>query len=185
MVHRRMVAMKRGPIGVWFSVALVILVLGAWVGFKAGSKIAQYQDTRQRQKQGRFHGTEWAHIESTLSDLSAIQVLHLYAVVTQNDQKLGKKYLLNEIAGLEGLRRRSGQEIRPVIDLNLGLAYVDAAIAEEQDNNKELATRYMSSAQTLFQSLGWRDSSEETLRMVAGRELDDWNGQPQTRRNGK
>ncbi len=43
----------------------------------------------------------------------------------------------------------------------------------------------MRSAQTLFQSLGWQDYSEETLRAVAKRELDKWNAQTQTREHGK
>lgn len=178
--------MKKGPIGVWFSVALVIPVSSAWMGSKAGSKIAQHWENYQQQKQGTLRGPNWAHVESTLSELSAIQVLQLLAVATRNDKNVAKKYLLNEIGGLEELKRRPGAvEIGPVIAIYLGLAYVDAAMAEEQDNNKELATKYMNSAQTLFCSLGWRDYSEETLGFVAKRELDRWNGQAQTRLDGK
>lgn len=181
-----MPGMKKGPIGVWFSVALVILVSSAWVGSKAGSKIAQYWDSRQRQKQGTLSVPEWAHVESTLSELSAIQTLQLYAVTTHNNKSLAKKYLFNEIEGLENLKRRSrAVEIGPVIDMYLGLACADSAMAEEQDNNKEVATKYMNSAETLFRSLGWRDYSAKTLRIVARRELDRWNGQPQTRQDGK
>jgi hypothetical protein len=181
-----MVGMIKRPIGVWFSVALIILVSGAWVGSKAGSKIAQYCDTRQRQKQATLHGPESAQHDSVLTQLYAVQLLQLFAVVSQNDKKLGQKYLLNEIGGLEDLRRRTdAQEIRPVVDLYLGLAYVDAAMAEEQDNDKARASKHMDSAKTLFQSLGWRDYSEETLRMVARRDLDKWKGQPQTRQDGK
>jgi len=76
-------------------------------------------------------------------------------------------------------------QIRPVIDIYLGLAYVDASMAEEQVKNKELATKYMNSAQSLFRSLGWRDYSEEKLKMVARRELDRWNVQSQTSQDGK
>jgi hypothetical protein len=181
-----MVGMIKRPLGAWFSVALVILVLGAWVGSKSGSKIAQYWDTRQRQKQGTLHGPGWAQVDSVLTQLYAVQLLQFFAGIGQNDKKLGPKYLLNEIGGLEDLRRRpDAQEIRPIVDLYLGLAYVDAAMAEEQDNNRGRATKYMNSAQTLFQSLGWRDYSEETLRMVARRDLNKWKGQPQTRQDGK
>jgi hypothetical protein len=108
------------------------------------------------------------------------------AVTTHNDKNLAKRYLLNEIEGLEKLKRRSGNmEIRPVIDIYLGLAYVDKTMAEEQVKNKELATTDMNSAQTLFRSLGWRDYSEENLKMVARRELDRWNVQSQTTQEGK
>jgi hypothetical protein len=178
--------MKKGSIGVWFSVALVILVSSAWMGSKAGSKIAQHWENHQQQKQGALRGPNWAHLESTLSELSAIQISRLSAVAMRNDKNVTKKYLLNEIGGLEKLKRRSGAvEIGPVIDIYFGLAYVDAAMAEEQDNNRELATKYMNSAQTLFRSLGWRDYSGETLRIVAKRELDRWNGQAQTRLDGR
>jgi hypothetical protein len=181
-----MAGMKKGPIGVWFSVALVILVSSAWVGSKAGSKIAQLWESHQRQKQGMVRGPNWAHVESTLSELNAIHTLQLYAFATHDNRNAAKKYVLNEIRGLETLKRRSGAgEIGPVIDIYPGLAFVYAAMAEEQDNNKELATKYMNSAQTLFRSLGWRDYSQETLKVVAERELDRWIGHPQTRLDGK
>ena len=186
MTDGRMLAMKKGPIGVWFSVALAILVLGVWVGWKLGARIAVYSYRFRQQKIGALSATQRAHVESLLSELSAVQTLQLYAAIIHNHKELGKKFLPSEIAGLEALRHRSdAQEIRPVIDLDLGLAYVDAAMAEEQDNNKELATKHMRSAQTLFQSLGWQDCSEETLRAVAKRELDKWNAQTQTREHGK
>jgi hypothetical protein len=181
-----MVGMIKRPIGVWFSVALVILVSGAWVGSKSGSKIAQYWDSRQRQKQGTLHGPQWAQVDSVLTQLYAVQLLQLFTGVSQNDKELGQKSLLNEIRGLEDLSRRpDAQEIRPVVDLYLGFAYVDAAMAEEQDNRKERATKHMDSAKTLFQSLGWRDYSEEILRIVARRDLDKWKLPPQTRQDGK
>jgi hypothetical protein len=181
-----MVGMKKGPIGVWFSVALVIFVSSAWIGSKAGSRYAQHWENRQRQKQGTLHGPEWARVDSVLSQLDAVQLLHFLAGISQNDKKLGQKYLLSEIGGLEELRRRPDtQEIRPVVDLYLGLAYVDEAMTEERDNNKPRAIKYMSSAQTLFQSLGWRDYSEETLRSVSRRDLNKWKGQPERRLEGK
>jgi hypothetical protein len=97
--------------------------------------------------------------------------------------------------------RPDAQQIRPVIDLEIALAHVDTAVAEEQDHNPEAATTHMKSAQALFQSLGWQDRSEETLRGVARRELDKrnreaieaawkremdkWNAQRQTREGAK
>jgi hypothetical protein len=166
-------AMKKGPIGVWFSVALGILVLGYWIGWELGAGIAVYS-CRFRQQKKR------AQVESVLWELDALQKLQLYAVFASTFKKARKQNPTDEIAGLESLRRRSGaQEMRPVIDLEIALAHVDATIAEDQDNNKEAATNHMQYAQTLFQSLGWQDCSEETLRAVAKRELDRRN--PETR----
>jgi hypothetical protein len=182
-----MLAMKKGPIGVWFSVALAILVLAYWIGWELGDGFAVYSYRFRHQKIGVLSQTGRAHVESVLSELHAIQMLQLlHAAVAYNHKELAKKHLTDELAGLEALRRRSdAPEIIPVIDLEIGLAHVDAAMAEEQDNNQEAAAKHMKSAQTLFQSLGWQDRSEETLRAAAKRELDKWNAQPQTRERAK
>lgn len=177
--------MNKGPIGVWFSAALAILVLGVWLGFKLGPKVAYHQYLQQQQKQGTSRGPEFRNVESVFWELTAIQVLRLYTAA-QNEAGTGKNFLLAEIEGLKDVRRRSDvQEITPVVNLNLGLAYVDAAMAEERKNNKELAAKYMKSAQEIFLSLGWQDCSPETLRLVATRELDKWRVPPQTKEHGK
>jgi hypothetical protein len=184
--HRRTEAVKKGRIiGVWFSVALAILVSSGWVGSKLGARIAVSWYRYQQQKLATRGSGERAHLESMLSELDTIETLQFYAVITQNDKNLRKKYLLNDIRTLEDIRRQDLQEIKPVIDFNLAVAYVGAAMAEEQDNNKELATKYMNSAQTLFQSLGWHGYSEETLRILAQRELNKWSAPPHTKEHRK
>jgi len=197
-----MEAMKKGPIGVWFSVALAILVLAFWLGWELGPGIAVYSYRFRQQRIGRLRHTGRAHVDSVLSELSAVQAFWPHAVVADNAKGARKKYLTDELARLEALRDRSdAQEIRPVIDLEIALAHVDAAMAEEQDNDQEAATRHMQSAQTLLQALGWQDCSEETLRAVAKRELDKrspetmeavwkreidkWNAQRRTREHAK
>ena len=100
--------------------------------------------------------------------------------MTRDDKKLNKTSLLNEISGLEDLEHKAdAQQIRAAVNLDLGLAYVDASMAEQPDNNEELAAGYMKSAQSLFQSLGWHDYAEETLRQVAKAELDNCGPEPQ------
>ncbi len=69
--------------------------------------------------------------------------------------------------------------------MNLGLAHVVAAIVDEQSKNRERAASHMRSAQSLYQSLGWQDYSEDTLRAVAERELDLWRLKPQSREGTK
>jgi hypothetical protein len=181
-----MAAMKKGPIGVWFSAALAILILGALVGYVVGAKSARYWDALQRRKQGSLHGADWKRAESTLVALGAIQETQLYTALGQFDKNFAKKYPLVEIGGLENVgRRKDAQEIRPVIDLYLGLAYVDAAMAEEQENNQESASQHMNSAQLLFQTLGWRDYSADGLKKVARHELDNWKPRPHAGQDGK
>jgi hypothetical protein len=181
-----MVTVKKGPLGMWFSVALAIFLLSLWVGSHLGSIAAPYWYYHKRRVQITLYGPERTHLESLLSELTQVQALQLFSAVNANDQELAKRYLLNDIGVLKNLEGKSGQEeIKPAIDFNLGRAYVYAALAEEQANNNEQATRYMKSAQTLFQSLGWSEYSEEMLKTVARRELDQWKAQTQTKEYGR
>jgi len=170
-----MMAMKRGPIGVWFSVAIAVLVLSLWTGSILGSAAAHYWYGHHQQEQGTLTGPEQIRLESELAELSAVQTLRLYASLAPQEGKPRDKNLLNEIEGLENLKRRSNTpEIKRVVDLELGLANVHAAMAEQQNSNEEMAKKYMQSAQVLFKSLGWQDYSEETLKVVAKREFEKW-----------
>jgi hypothetical protein len=167
--------MKRGPIGVWFSVALVIFGLSAWGGFAGGSKFARYRFLRHRQHVEISYSPERALLESESLQFSRLQYLQFLIKSTQDDRKAEKEYLLAAIAEFEKEVQKSRRErIKPVIEFNLGLLYVEAAIAERKDGNKDLAEKDMKSAQPIFQSLGWKDYSEETLRAFAQNELDQW-----------
>ncbi len=92
-----MLGMTRGPIGVWFSVALTIFVLSVWVGSKLGSKLgaefAVYQYRRQQQEQGTLSAAERAHFDLVLSELESIQTLYTYVLATRHDKKLNKTCL--------------------------------------------------------------------------------------------
>jgi hypothetical protein len=166
-----MAAMKR-QLGLWFSIALAILLLGIWVGSMLGSAAGRYWYGHYWLETGSLSGPDQANIKSELADLSTVQSLHLLSLIAQNQPKLRDEYLRKEIEGLMEMKRRSKiAEIKPVIDLVLGLAYVDSAIAEEQNHNAELTKKNIHSAQALFESLGWQDYSEEALKAVAKREL--------------
>ena len=164
--------MKRGPIGVWFSLALGILVLGYLIGCYLGDGIAIYS----HRFRGGLSRTERAHLDSVLSELNtfADETGWPYIALTSDLLRMdSKKDLTGRITRLETLRQQpDALEIRPNIDLAIGLAHVEAAMAEEQDNNAEAATEHMKSAQSLFQTLGWQDWSEGALKAVAKRELD-------------
>jgi len=170
-----MVAMKRGPIGVWFSIAIVIFLLSLWLGSMFGSAIARYRYGHYPLNPSTFSASERARLQSELTDLATAQALCALTLITSGEKKPTVKYLLDEIAGLEDLKRRTtAQEIKPQIDLALGLAYVDAATVEEQNNATDLAKRNMQSAQVLFESLGWKDYSEGTLKAMAERGILKW-----------
>jgi hypothetical protein len=178
--------MKDGRIGVWFSLALAILVLSAWPGSKLGAKLAAYRyHSVQRRSLGTLSAPEHAHLESVLDELDVIGLLRATLLVSVNNDNL-KKTLPEQVEKIEDYQKKvKTGEAKPVIDMNLALANVITAIVEEQSNNKERAAIHMRSAQSLFQSLGWRDYSEDTLRALARRELDSWKLDPQRSEHAK
>lgn len=166
-----MAAVKRGPLGVWFSLALAILALSGWLGWMAARKAVVWHYRRQ-QRAAASRGDERSRLESMMSDLAALQYLEVFGLASTQV----------EIAGLEALRQRPhSPEATSPIELQLGLAYVRAAMAAEQNNNRALASQYLRSAQPLFQSLGWRDSSEETPKTLAKRQMQRWSPSRQTK----
>jgi hypothetical protein len=170
-----MVSVKKGPIGVWFSIALVILVIGAYTGTLLGSAVARYWYRHHLEQQGTLPKPERTRLESELAELNAIQTEMLYEVFALEKTKPTGTHLLDEIGRLEILKRRSNSpEIKPVIDLQLGLAYVRAAMTDEESNKQDQARQNMQSAQALFKSLGWLDYSDETLKSAAKRDHDKW-----------
>jgi hypothetical protein len=162
--------MEKGRIGVWFSVALGILVLSFWPGRILGVRGARYWYKYQERRLGTLDASQRPHLESVLSELTTVEELQVVseAVSKAKNQKRWPSY----IDGLNRLKQKSTtQEGRSVIDLELGIAYVMAATVEEQ-NNKEVAAQYMESAQSVFQSLGWQDYSEDALTSAAKSESD-------------
>jgi hypothetical protein len=169
--------MPRKPIGVWFSIALALLILGVGLGWKLGQRLAVTWYRSHQQRSGPLPSVEQARIHSMISALSAAQTSGLYAGLANdtNDTKLRDKTLRADIEYLRGLSARPElAEIRPVIDLRLGITYAIAATIEEQHASNDAAVQDMQSAQALFQSLGWQDCSEETLKTLAERELARW-----------
>jgi hypothetical protein len=180
-----MAVVKERRIGVWFSLALAILVLSAWLGSKLGARVAVYRyRSAQSRSIGTLSGPEHARLESVLDELETIGFFRINFLISPNDDKL-KKTLPEQLGNIDVYRRKvKTAEAKPVIEMNLALANVVAAIAEEQ-NNKDQAANYMRSAQSLYQSLGWRDYSEGTLSDLAQHELDRWKLDPQSKAHAK
>jgi hypothetical protein len=169
--------MPRKPIGVWFSIALALLILGVGLGWKLGQRLAVTWFRSHQQSSGPLSRAEQARIHFIVSALSAVQTSALYPRMANdmNDSKLRDKTLRADIEYLRVLSVRPElAEIRPVIELHLGIAYAIAATIEKQDASKDAAAQDMRSAQTVFQSLGWQDCSEETLKTLAERGLARW-----------
>ncbi len=160
-----MMGVIRRPIGVWFSLALLILGLCSWLGYMAGVRVAHAYVRRQQENAAARFGPEL--LTSTL-----IRILRLGSV--SNAEEL-RSALLFETGKLETfVQEPKMQEVSSVLKLDLAIAYVELAIVEERANNKSQARAHMQSGQSLFRSLGWQDDSEDTLRGVAQKELDRW-----------
>jgi hypothetical protein len=170
-----MATMKFGRIGVWFILALTILVLSALLGGKVGEKVALYRyRSAQNRSLGNLSAPEHAHLELVLDELQAIGIFRADILISPNNEKLRPTFP-DQLARFEAFGEKvKTAEAKPVRDLNLALSDVVTAIVEEQSNNKDRAANYMRSAQSLYQTLGWRDYSENTLRAMAQRELDKW-----------
>jgi len=166
---------KQRRIGVWFSLALGILVLSFWPGRIAGARIAIYWYQYQERELGTLDASQRPHLESALSELETAEQLRVFSEVGGKDQE---KWLAT-IAALNRLKQTSTtQEAQGVIDMDLGIAYLTAATAEGQNNNKEGAAKYMESARSVFQSLGWQGYSDDALTAAAERELERRNPHP-------
>ncbi|MGO9591619.1 MAG: hypothetical protein ACLP3K_16440 [Candidatus Acidiferrales bacterium] len=114
---------------------------------------------------------ERAHLESELWDLADVEALRFFASSLAHDKAIRDDDLPKNIEVFRRFsRRQRAPELQPAIDFNLGIVYVQAAMAAEDDGETALKAKYMSAAQPLFRSLGWQDRSEETLKSMAKRE---------------
>jgi hypothetical protein len=178
--------MKRGPIGVWFSAALVLLGLSAWGGSVSGKKFAGYWYRHRMLALQQTYSPERVRMETEMSELRDIGISHTFLMASYSDKKIWNEYLQNRIDVFEkAMHQPIAEEVRPVPALELGLAYVDAAMVEEKDNEPDGAAKNMKSAQAIFQSLGWKDYSEAALTSTVRSEFDKWNPHPQERRSVK
>jgi hypothetical protein len=165
----RIVGVKRGPIGVYFSVALAILCLGWWAGWKIGERVAAAR--ARRQMAAIVKTPEKVHLQSELSDLADVEGLRLFTSTFAQDKVLRNEYFPKSIEAFQRLRQRPrAPELQPVIDFNFGIVYVQAAMAAESDGDTTLKAKYIKAARSLFQSLGWQDCSEENLKSITKHE---------------
>ena len=97
--------MERGRIGVWFSVALGILVLSFWPGRILGVRAARYWYQHQERRLGTLDASQRPHLESVLAELTTVEELRVVSeVVTKTkNEKRWPRY----IHGLNSLKQKS------------------------------------------------------------------------------
>jgi hypothetical protein len=164
---------KRDPVGVYFSVAVLILFGGGWCGTKIGKRAAVCRFRHQRRQQEEKYGPERAHLDAELDELFAVDLLRILVADDVGSKTIGAKPLFGAVDDLRYLEEHPNPlDSKPFVAVDLGLADVRAAVVEQQENNNALAEGYMNSAQTIFRSLGWRDTSEESLKNMMKTEFD-------------
>jgi hypothetical protein len=177
---------KSSPIGVWFSVALVILIASFWAGTQLGKRAAVYWVRHKREQQEEAYGPDRVHLDRELDELSAVDFLRIFVVDDYGVKTFGEKPILGAVNDLQRVAQHPNPpDLKPLLDLELGLADLRAASVEEQNNKKDLAESYMKSAQSIFQSLGWQDTSEESLKNVMRIEFDRFDVPPAVEQLGK
>lgn len=160
------------PLGVWFSLALLIVIGSACVGYYAEVGLARAHEYVRSRKTRSAVTPEQVHFERVTSALYRIQVRRLLASFPNKRTEM----LQGEVRDLEWIRSQADlQDIRPVAEVELAIAYANLAWVAETAANSSEAGSYMKLGQDLLRGAGWRDSSEDALRLVAKRERDLWN----------
>jgi len=82
-----------------------------------------------------------------------------------------RKRLLEQAAGLDKLcQSRTLGEFTPMLEMELGYRYAQLALLDEKENPAS-AGEYMTKAEQIFCSLGWRDCSRARLRTATEHRL--------------
>ena len=164
---------QKKPIGVWFSVALALMIGGAWAGWKIGIEAAARWHLRTRFSGASAGAEERAQFAADTSLLSPIQMTAALRYALSCSQDARPKVLDGGIKVLRELRDRyAGHKFVDVIALNLGYAYVAESVYREERHERSEAAEAMQSAESIFQSLGWKDVRPETLKSAATYEAD-------------
>lgn len=168
-------AMAAKRIGVWISLALAIAVLGTWLGSVLGRSLAAVWYHAYRQYPRNLPVAERKHLEAELDDLRTAQSLYLLSVLLVGSQQKGKPIPALQIARLQALGEKAKtDEMRPLIDLQVGIACAMKASEVEKSYDPEGAEPYMKAAQSMVQALGWPNYTEDTLKAAAQSQAGLW-----------
>ena len=162
-------------LGVWISLALGIAVLSAWLGSVFGRGLATVWYHGYRQYPRNLPVAERKHLEAELDDLRTAQSLYLLSILRAANGAQRKPIPAQQIARLETLGQKTKTyEMRPLIDLQVGIACAMQAIEVEKNHGPEGADPYMKAAQSMVQSLGWPDYTADTLKAAAQSQTALW-----------
>lgn len=164
------------PIGVWFSIAGLILLVSGWLGYQATLALVGVRfRAQQRRMIAALDPAARARFNSTLSALTVVQMLRLSTTAPSHSSPNDLRAEAEKIQKLA--HHPETNDLQPVLELNLGLTYAQLATLEERTNPAE-SRKYMDLAQDLFRSLGWRDCSEDALKDAGQKQYEIWNSKP-------
>lgn len=164
----------------WFSIAGLILLVSGWLGYQATLALVGVRFRMQQQHMiASLDPAARARLNSALSALSVVQMLRLSTAAPSHASSDDLRAAAEKIQKFA--HQPETNDVQPVLELNLGVMYVDLATKEERTNPAE-ARKYMDLAQELFRSLGWRDCSEVTLKAVAQNQYEIWGTKPKRAR---
>lgn len=165
------------PLGVWFSLVIVIFVLATCVGVYAGRFAAGRYFIHQQRALAKSN-PEQATVNSIQDELSAISMISLMSQTksrVDHDPNKDIESALHEVAAFKSLRTKTTHdEVRSVADMKLGFAYVHLAAAQEKMQKLDDAQASMKLAQDIFHSLGWHSYSELDLKTVDLQQYNTW-----------
>jgi len=164
--------MLRKPFGVWFSVALVLLIAGFAVGWLFGERVDYFWYLHERHRLSTLPKVEQAQADWMITALGKVAEMRLRAspVAEPNLQDQARR---GQIDALNHMRQIGElAEIKPILDLSVARAEV---LLAEKSSDPQQAAQARETARALIQSLGWEDSSDDALRAIAAREANFWN----------
>jgi len=162
-------ATPRKPFGVWFSIALVLLIAGGALGWIAGKRIEVLSYLHERQRLSALSEADQAHTDLIVAALSKVTQMRLLAGPLAKPD-LQARTRREQIDNLNLLRQRADlAEIKPILDFNLARAEV---LFAEKAGDPQQAAQSIESARAIIQALGWEDSSDDALHDIAKREAN-------------
>lgn len=166
--------MLRKPIGVWFSLALVIAIASGFAGYAIGRKIFSSRHRARQLSQCSLDKEDQERLIEQMSELGAIEMSKLFSYANETEHPNGPGGPHTFIGWLQAVNQHTHYEdVRQVAAMNLAMTYERLALTEEKVD-PELKRKYLSSAQALLRGLGWTDTNESTLQAVAKREIRRW-----------
>jgi hypothetical protein len=131
------------------------------LGYYAGVRVAFWRVNRLELNQS----PEVVRLNAKLDVLAKIEMLKTIADARSDANNDAASRLADALQQLG--QTEPDHEMKQVIHYETGLAHINAAACAERSADVSSARDHMKQAQRIFAELGWKDTSEATLRLLA------------------